>query len=175
MHGSFIRFGTARETGLVNSIVDSAINPIVDRINFLAKLLGINVDLCLVGGDELVELGIEYSDNLGAFIVHDCVIFLVPEQRDGKPSGIIWFSPEIQVLDVFRTVQRIDLRRRVIIDTREGPSLLAHARGNNRDRDYFIETLEFSGDQRPRCPGASVRHVEMITVFFRRELTSFLD
>ena len=132
--------------------IDSIVNPIVDGVDFLAKFLGINVDLDLVSGDEIVELGIEDSDDLGALVIHDFLILLVPKQRNGEsmgllrdefrtsdhgkvggPSRITWFGSEIQILDVFRAVQGIDLGCRVFVDACEGPSVLAHTRGNNRD------------------------------------------
>jgi len=174
-HGSLVCFSAVCEASLVNSIVDSVVNPIINGVDFAAKFLGIDVNLGLVGRDEIVELGVEHSDDLGAFVVHDRLVLLVPKDRNGEPSGIIWLGLEIQILDVSRAVQRIDLRCRVLVGSCEGPPVLAHARGNNRNRDDFIEALELSGDQRPRRPGTSVRHVEVVAIFFWREFATLLN
>jgi len=166
MHGSLICLGAVCETGLVNSIVDGVVNPIIGGVDFLAKFLWIDVDIGLVGRNEIVELGIEYPDDLGAFVIHNRLVLLVPEHGNGEPSGITRLGLEVQIPDMLRTVQRINLCCRVFVDACEGPSLLAHAGGNNRDGNDLIETLELSGDQRPRRPGTSIRNVKMVAVFF---------
>ena len=58
--------------------IDGVVNPVVGAVDILTKVLGIDVDLGLVSGEEIIELGIEHSDDLGALIVHDRVILLVP-------------------------------------------------------------------------------------------------
>ena len=65
--------------------IDGAVNPVVGAVDFLTKLRGININIGLVRGDEIVELGIEDSDDLGTLIVHDRLILLVPKDRDGEP------------------------------------------------------------------------------------------
>ena len=106
----------------------------------------------LVNGDKIIELGIEYSDDLGALVIHDFLVLLVPEHGNGEPVGLLrdelqasdygkadgppgiaWLGSEIQIFDVFRAIQGINVRCRVVVDACEGPSLLAHTRGNNRD------------------------------------------
>ena len=62
--------------------IDSVVNPIINGVDFAAKFLGINVNL---GRDEIVELGVEHSDDLGAFVVHDRLVLLVPKDRNGEP------------------------------------------------------------------------------------------
>ena len=69
--------------------VDRSVNPIVDGVDFLAKFLGIDVDLGLVSGNEIVELGIEHPDDLGAFVVHNCLALLVPKHGNGEPVGLL--------------------------------------------------------------------------------------
>jgi len=92
---SLICFGAARKTGLVNAVIDSIVNPIVNGVDFLTKFLGINVDFGLINGDKIVELRIEDSDDLGALVIHDFLIFLVPEHRNREPSGIAWLGFKI--------------------------------------------------------------------------------
>lgn len=112
------RFGRKRTRK--RPTVDGVVNPVICAVDFLAKAAGINVDLGLVCGDEVVEFGIEDSDDLRALIVHDGLILLVPKDGDGEPVGrlrdefwtsdhgladgpsaVAWVGSEIQILDVF--------------------------------------------------------------------------
>jgi hypothetical protein len=151
LFGKYVKwFG--RERTPKGPTVDGVINPVIHAVDFLAKVVGINVDLGLVSRDEIIELGIEYSDDLGALIVHDCFVLLVPKDGDGEPvrrlrdrlwtsdhgladgpSAVTWVGSEIQILDVFRPVQGVDVRRRELVDIRERPAPLAHTGGDYGD------------------------------------------
>ena len=75
----------ARESSRGLLTVDTTVDPLVRRVDRLAVLFGINIDLGFVCGDKLVELRIEDSDDLGALVIHDRLVLLVPEHGDGEP------------------------------------------------------------------------------------------
>ena len=51
--------------------------------------LRIDVNLGVVGRDDIVELGIEYSYDLGAFVVHNRLVLLVPKHGNGEPARLV--------------------------------------------------------------------------------------
>ena len=65
-------------TSIVRLTVDGVIHPGVQLVNPRAKRFGIEVELSLVFGQEVVERGVEDPNDLRALVVHDRFCLLVP-------------------------------------------------------------------------------------------------
>lgn len=65
--------------------IHGIVHPRVDRVDLLAVLFGVDIDGGLFGREQVVEGGIEDTDDFGAFVVDDRLRLLVPENRDGEP------------------------------------------------------------------------------------------
>ncbi|KAG9795956.1 hypothetical protein KCU88_g195, partial [Aureobasidium melanogenum] len=63
------------------------------RIKAAAGLVG----LTLVGLEKLVERVIQHADDLAGLVVDDGLCFLVPQDRHGVASGILWVSFEVEL------------------------------------------------------------------------------
>ena len=65
--------------------IHGIVHPRVDRVDLLAVLFGVDIDGGLFGREQVVEGGIEDTDDFGAFVVDDRLRLFVPENRDGEP------------------------------------------------------------------------------------------
>jgi hypothetical protein len=54
--------------------------------NLASQLFGIKVESSLVFREELIECGVEDTNDLGGFVVHDLIGFLVEQDWNGKPD-----------------------------------------------------------------------------------------
>ena len=64
----------------VDTVVDGGVDPVVDRVNGLLHLGGVQVHVGV--GGQIVKLRVEHADNLGRFVADNRVEFLVPQNRD---------------------------------------------------------------------------------------------
>lgn len=108
--------------------VHGVVHPLVDRVNLLAVLLGVDIDGRFLGGKQVVEGGVEDANDFRAFVVDDRLRFLVPENRDSEsgrqgrvsgclvriagrdlPAAEVGVRFEVEILDVLGIVQRVDV------------------------------------------------------------------
>lgn len=92
--------------------IDGIIHPLVELIDFCAMGLRIYIHGGLIGGNDVVECGIEYPDDLRAFVIDDCMIFLVPKYRHGESGVRPWKNENVRRGG--RNIVRIDEPARVI-------------------------------------------------------------
>lgn len=71
--------------------IDVGINPTVEFVNTRSELFGIEVKGSFVGGDKMIEGRIEDADYFGRFVVHNSLVFLIPEDGDSE-SVMLMFS-----------------------------------------------------------------------------------
>ena len=101
-NGGLVCFGAVHETGFVNTIwTDNRLTPWKRERSESDQLLIVLYTQSLTesiapwgkcrswpaGENEIVKLGIEHSDDLGTFVIHDCLVLLVPKHGDGEPAG----------------------------------------------------------------------------------------
>lgn len=72
MHNEQIHAGFLRccETGLVDTIVDSVVDPAIQFIDLLSQGLGVEIKLFLVLRQEAIESIVEHANNLGTFVIY---------------------------------------------------------------------------------------------------------
>lgn len=79
------------ETGLVNGIIDVLISQCVKVIDLLQDRRWSIVDsLELFILNEIVELGVQESDDFGRLVADDCLLLLIPEDRNGESASVFW-------------------------------------------------------------------------------------
>jgi len=129
-----------------NRTVDGVINPFINGINFSAEGLRVDIYGSFIYWDNIIEGRVEDANDLGTFVIDDCVALLVPKDRDAEstlheysykfnmaatvcsPARILGVCLEIQVFDVFGAIKRIRIRSWELVDISKRPSLRAHAR-----------------------------------------------
>ena len=75
--------------------VDGVVHPLVELIDLLAEGLGIEVDLSLIRRELVIERCVEHADDLGALVVHNCLLLLVPEHGHGESQRRITSDPRL--------------------------------------------------------------------------------
>ncbi len=65
--------------------VHGVVDPSVELVDLAAQLLGVQVDRGLVGGEEMIERGVEDAYDLRALIIDDRLGLRVPQHRDREP------------------------------------------------------------------------------------------
>mmetsp|Transcript_20832 Transcript_20832/g.45647 ORF Transcript_20832/g.45647 Transcript_20832/m.45647 type:complete len:311 (+) Transcript_20832:305-1237(+) len=185
-----VRLLRRREPALVHAIVD-LVRPKVNLVNDWAEGLRVEVQGGIRG--KLVEVGVEEANDLGALVVHDRPLLLVPQnghavlaaggacdfvQITHKSASLhrVWDTAlgrertallcTGHCLDLLR-VYKLPPAMNIAFDVWAS---LCPRRVNNRDSDDILETLHVKHCQRPVGPGASIRHVQVIAIFCRREL-----
>ena len=101
----------------------------------------------------MVESRVEDEDNFRAFIVDDRMCFLVPQNGNSKPvvsvrllgslcmnirdepAFVSWISFQIEILDMLRLVQRINIGIRERIDARKCSEVLSSTSESFKQRE----------------------------------------
>lgn len=155
--------------------VDPIIDPLVHLIDPLAKLRRIKVKLRFIFRDDLIELRIEHTDNLGRFVIDDRMLFLVPDYRDRESARIVRVCAEVEVLDMLGLVKRVDISSRVRVRRRERPSVRAQSRRDDSQRYNIFEAFQLAQDKSAGSPRTRIRHIKVVAVFLGWELAPGLD
>lgn len=162
-----------REPGLVHAVVDGIVHPLVHPLNLAPQSLGEDAAalllLCALAQvlrEEVVELGIEHADDLGALVVHHGVRLLVPKHRNGVAALEVRVGVLVQLLDLGEArVQRV-LRGTVL--PAKDPALWAHVHAKEVQVNNRVKALQLAHDERAVRPGAARRQIQRITVCFWR-------
>jgi hypothetical protein len=113
--------------------------------NLASQLLGIKVESSLVFGEKLVECGVEDTNDLGGFVIYNLVRFLIEQDWNGEPertsqyshrhlsendmpSRISGFHLQVNVLDVFSSLDWIWASTREWIYVGKRPAVFTHTR-----------------------------------------------
>ena len=128
--------------------VDVIVNPPIQFIDLCLMFLWVEIQIGLIFGQQVVERRIEDTNDLGTLVIHDCMLFLVPENRNSEPGFtsapvdaiislslplvVIRIGLEVQVSDVRRLVKRVYVCAGEIVYVCERPSIWTHPRRNNR-------------------------------------------
>lgn len=92
------------EARLVHAVVDVVVRPGVCLVDFVAEPLRVQVDVAVgrleLFGQQVVELGVQHTDDLGGLVGHDGLLLLVPEDRHGEARGVVAVRGEIEVAQV---------------------------------------------------------------------------
>ncbi len=75
--------------GLIHTVVDFVVGPVVGLFDVLAQICGEQIDLCVFRGQELVEFRVQHSKDFAGFVAHDLVCLGVVEKGYGVPSAIV--------------------------------------------------------------------------------------
>ena len=113
--------------------IDSVVDPLVHSVDFLAQLLGIEIEPRLVLWKDTVEVRVEHAYDLRRLVIHDSVLFLVPEHRDGEAAGEIGVGAEVEVLDVLSLIVGINICIRELVGRSKRPAFGAHTRRDNAE------------------------------------------
>ena len=99
-HGGFVGGLRGGEAGAVDAVVDVGVRPFVGGFDFLAEVLGVEDDVAILLGEQVVELVVEHADDLGGFVGHDGLVLFVVEGRDGKAAVVVRVDGEVDVAEV---------------------------------------------------------------------------
>mmetsp|Transcript_20721 Transcript_20721/g.58992 ORF Transcript_20721/g.58992 Transcript_20721/m.58992 type:complete len:230 (+) Transcript_20721:99-788(+) len=83
-----VRLLRLREAGAVDAVVDLRVDPLVDRVDLLARSLRVEVQVLVLGG-QLVELLAEHADDLRALVGHDLAQLVVIENRHRELGDVV--------------------------------------------------------------------------------------
>jgi len=73
--------------------------------------------------DEVVEFGVEHTDDFTGFVVDYCLGLFVPESGDGVAAFVLWIGLEVQLLETGEPVERVTIRG--AISACEEPAVLS--------------------------------------------------
>src|SRR5690554_2405950 len=129
------------EAGLVNAVVEIAIDVLAQRIDLGGKRLGVEIRPLI---DKLRESAIEHAHNIGRFIVDDGAALLVPQYRHRGAAGDLRIGAAIELMQVTRTVQVIFISTGEVAKL---PALLGQLRVHHADADQLLQPLELAHHQ----------------------------
>jgi hypothetical protein len=143
------------KTGLVNTIVDVVVSPLVRLLDLRLQVLRQEVDFLVLLRQQVVELGVEHADDLAGLVADDRVLLGVVEGRDREAPLVVLVDVEVDVAQVREALVdgvRLDVLARLVVFGRgEPPALLQHFPVHRGVRDEVFEALEFSHDQGSVC------------------------
>ena len=99
-HGGFVGGLRGGEARAVDAVVDVWVRPFVGGFDFLLEVRGIEVDVAVLLGEQVVELVVEHADDLGGFVGHDGLVLFVVEGRDGEAAVVVGVHGEVDVAEV---------------------------------------------------------------------------
>ena len=154
----------AGEGTFVNPIVDSVINPLIELIDLGRQLGRIQWDdvVALIGGQQVVKLGVEEANDLGTLVVDDGALLLVPQQRHSDTAGVVRFDGQVDVAqeggarDRLRCGGHLGSVLATIFRQAEAPAALAHVPVHDRHADDIFKALELPHNQRAVGPGTGI-------------------
>lgn len=102
LHGPLVGFLGTGHAAFVNPIVDRIVGPNVGLVNLRAQFWWIQIDLggTILFGKQIVEFGIEHSDDLTALVADGCFRLLVPQQWDSKAARVVRDGGEVDIPDM---------------------------------------------------------------------------
>ena len=68
--GLLVGFLRGGEAGFVDAVVDVVVGPFVGFFDLGLEILGEEVQVCVLGRDEVVETGVEHAEDFGGFVVY---------------------------------------------------------------------------------------------------------
>ena len=75
--------------GLVHTVVDMVVDPIVGLFGFHPQVCKEQIDLCVLGRQQLVEFGVQHPKDFAGFVAHDLVGLGVVEKGHGVASAVL--------------------------------------------------------------------------------------
>ncbi|KAH3671742.1 hypothetical protein OGAPHI_000447 [Ogataea philodendri] len=147
-HLFFVNLLFGGESGLVDTIVNGWVNPIVQSLNLLLQVSREDVDLSVLLVQQRVESRIEDSDDLGRFVIDNCLSLGVPEHRNGKSSIVVLVCFVVQLTQPLVPIDFILSGPFTwVICRRESPSLVIHMPMNNGNTNQSCQSLQRSDSQ----------------------------
>jgi len=143
------------KTGLVDTVVDVVVSPLVRLLDLGLQVFGQEVDFLVLLREQVVELGVEHADDLAGFVADDGVLLGVVEGGDREAALVVSVHVEIDVAQVREAL--VDgvcldvLTRLIVLGCGESPALLEHLPVNGGVRDEVFESLQLSHDQCAVC------------------------
>lgn len=89
-----------REPRFIHPVIDIIIRPLIRLLNLLLQILREQVDRAILLINDIIELGVEHSDDLGGLVGDDGVLFFVPEGGDGEATGVVFVCGKVEVAEV---------------------------------------------------------------------------
>lgn len=169
------------EPGLVHPIVDVVVDPAVELVDLLLQVLGVQVDLLVFVVDQVVESGVENTDDFQRLVVDDGLFLFIPKHRDGETTTVVGVSLKVelpntvQVVQVVLSTEEVAFLFRKLFGSGKSPPLAVHVPVDDGQADDPRQTLENTSDQSSVGPGTSVRHVQVVAACFRGETAAFFD
>jgi hypothetical protein len=112
------------KTTSVHSIIDVGINIVVRFVDLLPESSGVQVEFGVFS--KLIELRVEHPDDLGALVVDDGALDLVPEDGNGGTAVVFGVGLEVKVADAGGVVDGIrGVDSRVVLSCSESPGALS--------------------------------------------------
>ena len=162
------------KAGFVDAVVDVVVGPGVGVVDFLLQGRGVEVDLAVLFGQEVVEFGVEHADDLAGFVVDDGFQLGVVEGGHGEAAFVLRVDLEVDVAEVGDAlvdgVWGYVFAGEFLVGGCESPPFLEHLPVDGGEGDDFLEALQLAGDESAVGPGAGVGDVEMVSPFLRWEL-----
>lgn len=109
---------------LVHAIVQVIVDPSVSFVDGRQEACRTQVKSWVTSN--LIELGIEHTDNFGTLVVDDGVEFLIPEDGDGETAVVVRIGTEVEVTDVLAVVEGVGNAAGCLFGGAKLPSLLLH-------------------------------------------------
>ena len=166
MNRVLIRLLRGRKPGFVDAVVDGVVDPRVHLFDLVAQRLR---PVIIGVSSDLVEGRIEHADDFGAFVRHDRLALLVPQDRHGHAARHFRIGLEVDVARKWQVVKLIAGRPREI--RVERPAVAQHVGMHNRHADMRLELLELAEHEGAVRPWAGIADIEVIPSGFRRKPT----
>jgi hypothetical protein len=101
------------EAGLVDSVIDQMVHPLVHLVDVAAEGGRVetparSVSLLQLRRQQVIEFGIHHADNLAALVVHDGFGLGIPEHGDGIAACIRRVGFEIELLEEPEAIERLE-------------------------------------------------------------------
>lgn len=93
------------KAGLVDSVVQLIVDPLIALFDLVYQAGRSQVERGILAN--VVELAIQHLDDVCAFVVHNCLCELVPQDRNGKPARVLRVCFKVDVLEKVRVKRGI--------------------------------------------------------------------
>ena len=87
--GLFVSFLRSGEAGFVDPVVDVVVSPVVDSSDVLLHVRRKEVEFGVLFGQKVIEFVVEHPDDVGRFVGHDGLGFLVVKGRDSEAATVV--------------------------------------------------------------------------------------
>lgn len=182
----FVGLLSSGKAALVDAVVDVRVDPFVEAINLFGMGFGVVCDTFELFRDEVVESGVEVSDDFRRLVVDDCVELGVPDDRDCATLVVIRIGSEVKLPDSFLVLMtwnqasssRNALESLGLFIGHERPSFRAEEGVHNTDREevgHSVDALELAHNQSTMSPGTGKSDNEVVTSNFGFVLAALLD